>query len=443
MAKQPKNRIYVRERGGTPRYYADFRDYDDVGGGREALKPEGERRATSDPGIAETLASRRLEELKQARRNRVVSGVRRQESLESFGSFHLKRKAKAGVSEKWLVAVEKQLERAVAFFGKERELETIRPSDVRRWIDHLRETPNGRGLRCPECGALGDLEGAGPAASCSGPDCGASWRAGTLSEKTIRDHINSLSNLYRRAQSEEVVPPGYNPVGALLEKPSPSNDHEAEWLEHHEAALLLESARTYEPDADAGGHGFIYPLVATFLLTGGRKSEVLGLKVSDVSFDRKTIRFRPHEHRGLKTKSSDRSVPLWPQLEEILREHVFGGEAPRAGLLFPSPRRKGQMLTNVRKQLDAIGERAGFERGEIRTKMFRHTYTAARLQTLDHGHPVSPYTVSRELGHSSTTMVERVYSHLGEIRHRAEEVEFRVEAHEEELLDRLRSLQAV
>jgi hypothetical protein len=34
-------------------------------------------------------------------------------------------------------------------------------------------------------------------------------------------------------------------------------------------------------------------------------------------------------------------------------------------------------------------------------RVFRHTWTAARLQTLDHGAPVSIYTVSRELGHGS------------------------------------------
>jgi hypothetical protein len=38
---------------------------------------------------------------------------------------------------------------------------------------------------------------------------------------------------------------------------------------------------------------------------------------------------------------------------------------------------------------------------------------------------VSPYTVGRELGHGGTSMVERVYGHLGELRHRAEVVEYR------------------
>lgn len=91
------------------------------------------------------------------------------------------------------------------------------------------------------------------------------------------------------------------------------------------------------------------------------------------------------------------------------------------------------MIRDVRKLLDAVGERSGFEHGSIRTKIFRHTYCAARLQTLDRGVPVAPFTVARELGHSGTAMVERVYGHLGRVRHRSEAVEYRVEKHLERL----------
>jgi hypothetical protein len=48
------------------------------------------------------------------------------------------------------------------------------------------------------------------------------------------------------------------------------------------------------------------------------------------------------------------------------------------------------------------------------------------LRTLDNGAPVAPYTVSRELGHSSTRMIEAVYSHLGQVRHRSDVVEYRL-----------------
>ena len=82
------------------------------------------------------------------------------------------------------------------------------------------------------------------------------------------------------------------------------------------------------------------------------------------------------------------------------------------------------MVVDVRKALDRIAGRAGWEPGDIRTKMFRHTYCAARLQTLDRGAPVSEYTVSRELGHGGPSLVRRVYGHLGQVRHRAEVVEY-------------------
>jgi hypothetical protein len=72
--------------------------------------------------------------------------------------------------------------------------------------------------------------------------------------------------------------------------------------------------------------------------------------------------------------------------------------------------------------------------------MFRHTYCAARLQSLDRGAPVSTYTVARELGHESEAMVPRVYAHLGEVRHRSEVVEYRVAQHLDQVGERLKKL---
>lgn len=81
--------------------------------------------------------------------------------------------------------------------------------------------------------------------------------------------------------------------------------------------------------------------------------------------------------------------------------------------------------------------------GEIRSKMFRHTYCAARLQTLDQGAPVSVFTVARGMGHGGEAMVRRVYGHLGQVRHRAEGVEYRIEQHAAKLGVRLEALHGV
>lgn len=132
-------------------------------------------------------------------------------------------------------------------------------------------------------------------------------------------------------------------------------------------------------------------------------------------------------------------------------------------LLFPRFAGTAEaMITDFRKLLDRVSIPAGFSTplldaagkpqvdrkgrprlvGTLTSKMFRHTYCAARLQTLDRRAPVSLYTVSRELGHGSQDMVEQVYAHLGAVRHRAEAVEYRVEQHETALGDRLTALRA-
>ena len=53
--------------------------------------------------------------------------------------------------------------------------------------------------------------------------------------------------------------------------------------------------------------------------TGARLGEVVGLEARDVDFQNKTIRIRPNSVRGLKTKSSDRTVPLSQRATEALQ----------------------------------------------------------------------------------------------------------------------------
>jgi hypothetical protein len=45
--------------------------------------------------------------------------------------------------------------------------------------------------------------------------------------------------------------------------------------------------------------------------------------------------------------------------------------------------------------------------------------------------------VARALGHGGDSLVRRIYGHLGEIRHRSEVVEYRVENHRDALGERL------
>ena len=451
MPKKRSSRIYTM-RG---RYYGDFRDFADVGGKREALRPEGQREATADVDVATKLASDRIEALKDAREAKArgatneVFGIvpRTTATLAAYAARHLDLKAQNGEGvESWLAQAQRHLETAGNFFGTNVDLLTLTSADMTRYVDHLRTLDNGRG------GKLGDT--------------------------SVRKYLNSLSNLFARAVSEQretrVI---VNPVAAMYSKPTETKV-EAEYLEPEEAALLLEAAWTYRPAVDPveQAHGgaiaahqnpHLFPILATFLLTGGRKSEVLGLDVDDVSFQLGRIYFRTNEWRRLKTKGSKRSVPLWPQLRAILEEYF--AEREREGglgsLLFPSvggrPRSRNEgeggeeveqpaepsgerMIVSLERALDTIGERAGFPAGHVRLHMLRHTYTAARIQTLDRGVPIALYSVARELGHSGTDMIEDRYGHLHDraVLGGSDVVEFQVEHYREKLGDRLTVLEA-
>ncbi len=274
---------------------------------------------------------------------------------------------------------------------------------------------------------------------------------------TVRHYLNALSGLYGRAQEGLYVAPGYNPVAALQEKPTGRWKSEAAFFEVAEAALLLEASKVLEAQDRVHATPGFYSIVATFLLIGGRYSEVMGLDVDDVSFDRSLVRFRPNAHRGLKAQTSVRAVPLWPQLRDILQDWLYGGETPRtSGLLFPAP--SGGVVRDIRKSLDAAARLSGMEAGEVRTRRFRHTYCSARLQTVQRilkpgREPDDPdaweyvevarFQVQKEMGHGGGQLVDRIYGHAQGSPYRSDVLEYRVEKHREVLGDRLRSLVAM
>lgn len=357
-----------------------------------------------------TVKADAIDELEQAIEDRKNGRPVQPAAPSTLGAYvpaHLAAKAKEtdehgqSITARWLANVKRQLERAVKHFGADRLLGSITPEDVLAWVDVLRQTMSGG---------------------------------------TARHHINSLSNLFAQAMRHDGI--AHNPVAALSKQEKPkARKQEAKWLPVHEAALLLAAAKEYRPKRGDLGMPFAYPLLATFLLTGGRAQEVLGLEIDDVNPKRKTVTFRPNKWRRLKTAGSARTVRLWPQLEEILREYLPARLRMGGGtLLFPSCRTGQQaMLTDFRKLLDAVAKRAGWKAGEITPKMFRHTYISARIQTTDHGAPVAAFTVAREVGHSSTAMIEKVYGHLGQTRHRSKFVEYRVEQHKQAVKDLLKS----
>ncbi|HEX2219540.1 MAG TPA: hypothetical protein VHG35_12105 [Gemmatimonadales bacterium] len=290
-----------------------------------------------------------MSDLLERRRAKVLLGLDPDADLAEFADHHLRAKAKSGeYLQQWLTISRTYLDRAIAYFtqhqyatetnaepeARPRNLATISVVDVRGFVDWLATQPNGRG--------------------------------GVLGQASRRLHISALSGLFRRAISEGKLPIGSNPVSALIDKPRAPRS-QTSWLEVGELALLLESARTLTDHWSATGQKglptFAYEFLATFILTGAREGEIRRLLVTQLDFDSLSV-YIP----GTKTDGSERTMPMHPQLAEILLPHVQRLGRPD-GLVFTTA--SGAPIGDWRKILDAIATRAGFPKGQIRTRVFR------------------------------------------------------------------------
>ena len=227
-------KLYTRNQGGQSRYYADLRD---IGGGQVALRPGGTNRATTDKDEAAQLLAGKIRELGAVTLGPAVG-------LEAFVDEFVAANP-GGVTDKWLSDTALRLRRAAEFFGTDRPLETIRPKDVRQWVSRYLH----------------------------------------LSVSNQRHHLHALSSLYRYAQEMEVVRLGYNPVSALYRKPSVvKSTRTDEFFEIDAAARFLDAARWL--------HLYV-EIIATYLLTGARRSEVFGLLLQDIDLDAGFVHIRP------------------------------------------------------------------------------------------------------------------------------------------------------
>jgi len=157
--------------------------------------------------------------------------------------------------------------------------------------------------------------------------------------------------------------------------------------------------------------------------TGMRQGELLGLKWSDLDWNKGIIRVQRQVQRvkgqGIvfmrpKTKAALRSIQLGEETIKTLRRHMaqqqlnkaFAGERwKNLDLIFPSRIGTPQSQSNLLKEFKALLEEAGVKR--IRFHDLRHT--AASLM-LNHG--IAILIVSKMLGHSKPSTTLDYYGHL-------------------------------
>lgn len=151
-------------------------------------------------------------------------------------------------------------------------------------------------------------------------------------------------------------------------------------------------------------------LFLTLADTGARLNEIIGLEVRDVDFGKRAIRIRPNGVRGLKTKSSDREVPLSPRAAEALQGLEV--EATDTAPLFPRYARprgndaaSAMMLKRLRRQISDPKVTLHSLRHRMKDRL-RNTGCPEHLSTAILGHSVNSVAANYGSGYALEVMRE-------------------------------------
>lgn len=194
----------------------------------------------------------------------------------------------------------------------------------------------------------------------------------------------------------------YN-AAALATPPRPEQ-HKVEPLTREEARKLLDALKGHRLEA----------LYLMTLFLGLRMGEVLGLLITNVDLERKTVyvegalqRIRGKLVRdGVKTAASTRLLSLPPMLVSLLAEHLAAQQAiPGNVYLFTSTAGTPISPDNLRRQFKNVLRKAGLR--DMRFHDLRHSCATFLIAS-----GVHPRTIMQILGHSQIGVTMNIYGHV-------------------------------
>jgi integrase len=239
-------------------------------------------------------------------------------------------------------------------------------------------------------------------------ECGRRDGTGGLSAQTVVHHARVLSAALGRARALRLI--ATNPIEGTSQPQV--QRQEIEVLEPAEAATLLSAARGTR----------MFQTIFLALATGLRRSEILGLRWSDVDLARRTLTVAQALEQttsgGLalkvpKTKRSRRTIALSPAVVEELQAHRAKQGAERlalgmgrdpAALVFTGIVGEPLRPDGITWRFAKIVKLAGVKR--ISFHGLRHTHATDLLRA-----GVHPKIASERLGHSSIAVTMDIYSH--------------------------------
>ena len=218
-----------------------------------------------------------------------------------------------------------------------------------------------------------------------------------LAPKTVRNIHQMIGSAYNLAMEQKLV--SKNPAqGCALPK-----------VEHKEMKTLTadQLSAFFQEARDSG----VYELYYLDLATGLRRGELLGLKWTDVDFDRGVLKIQRAISRQngkvveapLKTKNAYRTLPLSADAIDVLKAQK--NKVGSSEWVFPSPTGGPMSPDSVLHMLQRVLKRAGLPR--IRFHDLRHTFATMALQN-----GVDIKTVSSMLGHYSAGFTLDTYAHV-------------------------------
>jgi len=223
----------------------------------------------------------------------------------------------------------------------------------------------------------------------------------TMSLGTLRKILVTLNQIMAYAVRHRLI--DYNPVRDA-ERPKATGaigeTREMKIMAPDQIRALLEA----EPSQK------YRTLYLTTILTGARPGEILGLKWSDVNFEKKQISIVRTFNSGRffepKTKGSIRKIDMAPILVKELAAWKLARGGKDEALVFSSGKGTPILCHNLKSEhfFPAL-KAAGIE--PIRFHDLRHTYASLMLAQ---GENVK--YIQTQLGHSSPTVTLNVYSHL-------------------------------
>jgi integrase len=151
----------------------------------------------------------------------------------------------------------------------------------------------------------------------------------------------------------------------------------------------------------------MFPLFAFLAYIGARKGEALGLCWPDVDLKGQFVTIR-HSYDGTTKSGRHRTVPIPPELVQILKEYKLADPWNGGPQLLVFPNDSGNMWSKNARLSEVLWlacDRCNLPR--IRVHDLRHTYAAFYLMSGG-----NLYDLQKNLGHHSVAFTAEVYGHL-------------------------------